>query len=153
MINLLVQRKVTWAQIGFDPSTSAIVMKNKKKHRISPPEDSNFDLEQAEANLRRINENLLTTFISLNVTDRTLEDIRRQLSGERELDDDPMNNEAVSHVLAARILEQRVNRGGYPLCPVVFAPILANRSDVLLSLHLPREVSVSDATNQQHPCR
>jgi hypothetical protein len=90
LINLWKQSKVTWAHIDSDSNSSAIVVKDTKNKRpITPPEDPGFDLEQAEANLRRINDNFRDTFINLNVTDKVLEDIRIQMSHGDELDDDP----------------------------------------------------------------
>ena len=87
LINLMKRSKVCWADISFDPSTSSIVVKDNKKRRMPPPKDPNFDLEQAEANLRRINENLLTTFINLDVTNTTLETIRQRISRYDESED------------------------------------------------------------------
>ena len=88
LINLLEENQVTWADIGFDSNINAIVVKDERKRPIHPPEDSRFDLKRAEANLQRINENLLTTFINLHVTDETFDAIHRQITRYDEPDDE-----------------------------------------------------------------
>jgi hypothetical protein len=69
LIELLQERKVNWASIRVDTSQSAIVVKDENKRVVPPPGDTGFDLEQAEANLRSINENLQTSLLNLGITD------------------------------------------------------------------------------------
>jgi hypothetical protein len=79
LIELVQAQNITWASIRTDISKSAIVVKDKDKKVIPPPDGNNFDLEQAEANLRRINENLQTSLINLNVTDEEYEALRGRM--------------------------------------------------------------------------
>jgi len=79
LIERLEAEKVNWASILADTSVSAIVVKDENKNVIPPPADDSFDMERAEAILRRINENLKTTFINLNITDEEYEALRRRI--------------------------------------------------------------------------
>jgi hypothetical protein len=90
LVNLLNGNKVTWASIRTDISNSAIVVKDENKNVVPPPEDAGFDLEQAEANLRLINENLQKSLINFNITDEEFEKLRARLS-QRGGDEDQAN--------------------------------------------------------------
>lgn len=76
---------LSWVDIGTDPNADVIIVKDEKKKPILPATakgQDGFDLDEAEANLRRINENLQSTFINLNVTDAELRVIQERLAGD-----------------------------------------------------------------------
>jgi len=79
---------VTGAHIGADLDAPVIFVRDENKKLIPLPEPDGFDLEAAQRNLRRINANLQSTFINLDVPDATLEElIRRKATDEAERDE------------------------------------------------------------------
>lgn len=85
-----LQHEVNWASISIDPDADVIFVKDDNKKVIPPGEAAGyeaFDLQAADANLRRINANLQSTYINLNVTDAELAAIEARLSGDDEDDE------------------------------------------------------------------
>ena len=83
--------------------------KKKKKRLIPPPKSDSFDIEAARANLRRINANLQTTFISLVVSDVELGKIRARLVMDEASSEEPREPFELSN----RTLRRIFSLGGY----------------------------------------
>jgi hypothetical protein len=115
LIERLQAEKVNWASILTDPSASAIVVKDENKNVIAPPADDDFDLEQAEANLRRINENLQTTFINLDIKDEEYEALGRRIrqSVDDEHDPDDLDGQREPLDFTNRSLRRIFAQGSY----------------------------------------
>lgn len=62
-----------WTVVSAAKDTPAVIVKDENKKLVNWPDPGNFDLEQAISNLRRINENLSSTFINLNISDKELD--------------------------------------------------------------------------------
>ncbi|MBT6362271.1 MAG: hypothetical protein HOJ67_08725, partial [Rhodospirillaceae bacterium] len=82
LLNLLFEMEVNWASIQTDTNTGAIVVKDKNKKIIDPPKDPDFDYSRAEKNLQRINENLQSSLLNLNISDKEFEVLKARLRNE-----------------------------------------------------------------------
>lgn len=84
---LFEQSNVNWASISVDLDAPTIFVKDtENKEFISYPEPGNFNLRGALANIRRINENLQSSLINLNISDNDYEQLRRRLAPNQEQD-------------------------------------------------------------------
>jgi hypothetical protein len=91
LANLFTENGLNWAIITTDPNAPVIIVKDENKKPVAWPDAEGFDPDEADANLRRINENLKSSLINLNVTDEQYLDIKQRLtsnSGDGEDDDD-----------------------------------------------------------------
>ena len=92
LIERIDERKINWASASIDFDASAIIVKDENKKVISPPNEPRFDLARAETNLRRINENLESSLINLNISDAEFCSLQNQLrtnaDDETDIDDD-----------------------------------------------------------------
>jgi len=95
LICILQERDISWASNRRDMSVSAVIVRDEDKNTIAHPNQDGFDPKKAEEILRRINENLQSSFLNLNVSDNQQEAIRRRLSydvqedeGEEDEEDD-----------------------------------------------------------------
>tara|TARA_R110000782_G_scaffold150045_2_gene242787 strand:- start:3056 stop:4444 length:1389 start_codon:yes stop_codon:yes gene_type:complete len=75
---------VNWTGVGFDPEAPVIFVKDKDKKLAPFPDNEEFDFERAEVNLRRINANLQTTYINLDISDADLEELGLRMRGDEE---------------------------------------------------------------------
>lgn len=98
--------RLNWTNIETDQETPAIVVKDENKRIVPWPEPGRFDLDQAIANLRRINENLNSTFINLNISDDELAQINECREGTP--DDDEGDADYVSPIDFSRRTLKRV---------------------------------------------
>lgn len=80
MARLFEDHGINWVHIEVDQRTPSIVVKDENKKLIPYPAGAEFDVEKAQENLNRINKNLRTSLINLNVTDEEFEEIRERLS-------------------------------------------------------------------------
>lgn len=80
------ETEATWVSIVADLDAPHVIVKDKNKKPVRYPDPGDFDLERAIGNLRRINENLQSTFINFNISDLAHNELKRRFSGV--LDDD-----------------------------------------------------------------
>jgi hypothetical protein len=115
LLEHLQAKGLNWASIRVDTSKSAIVVKDENKAIVPPPADANFDLEQAEANLRRINEDLQSSFINLSVTDKEYEVLRRRMRiGDDDAQEpDELNGQSETLDFTNRTLKRIFNQGSF----------------------------------------
>ena len=91
---LFEQNDVNWACISVDLNAPMIFVKDGENKRFIPyPEPGEFNLEAALTNIRRINENLQSSLINLNISDDDHEQLRKRLALNQEHDtmDEPKN--------------------------------------------------------------
>jgi len=80
LTNLFVERDLNWACILVDLDAPSMFVKGVDKKLMRLPDPKEFDLEQAKSNLRRINENLQSSLINLNITDEQYDELKVRLS-------------------------------------------------------------------------
>ncbi|MBT4701568.1 MAG: hypothetical protein HOB79_10900, partial [Rhodospirillaceae bacterium] len=87
LLNLLFEMEVNWASIQTDTNTGAIVVKDENKKTIAPPDDPDFEYTRAEKNLQRINENLQSSLLNLNISDHEFESLKIRLRNSEDDDE------------------------------------------------------------------
>ena len=126
LVNQFRERGLNWTSIAIDPNAEVIFVNKEyetgnkdkygnkivRKRYIPLPKSETFDLEQARANLRRINTNLQSTFINLDVTDETLAAIRARWTDDE--DEGPEPREPFEHAnrTLRRIFSETYENGG-----------------------------------------
>jgi len=113
LVSVLKTMGINWTSIGVDPDAPVILVKDKKKKVLPYPEDADFDVEAAERNLRRINENLDLTYINLNITDDAYQDLLERIDGEStDSDHEPREPIEFSNRSLRRVFRDDFSKGG-----------------------------------------
>lgn len=86
LAELYEETEANWASVKTCLDAPHIIVKDENKKPMAYPEPGDFDLERAVKHLRRINDNLQSTFINLDIPDETYDELRRRFTGV--LDDD-----------------------------------------------------------------
>lgn len=98
------------ATIRIDPDAPVILIKNKKKKLLTYPKTHQFDLEEAEWNLKRINKNLELTYLNLDITDKAYRLLLDRMHGDdKEADREPIE---FSNRSLRRIFRDDFSKGG-----------------------------------------
>ena len=93
LLDLFEEHHVNWTYVRTDTDRPMIIVKDAEKKIVPWPTPNKFDLEQAIKNLRRINENLASTYLGLAVSDQQLSELNARIrKSEGELDDDEQSS-------------------------------------------------------------
>lgn len=120
------ERGLNWTSIGYDQDAPVLILKdteiikdkdNKKQKRkfkvIELPKSESLDVEQAVANLHRINFNLEDTYINLSVSDEQHKDILGDIACSDTDDNQPREAFELSNRFLRRIFaEGKFESGG-----------------------------------------
>jgi hypothetical protein len=104
------ENNLNWTDVDSDLSAQNIFVKSIEKKFVEA-EPGEFDLEQAETNLRRINRNLSDSLINLNISDDEYHSLIRSQDSDTEQDQDEHNREPID--FSNRCLKRIFGMGNY----------------------------------------
>lgn len=108
------ESRLTWASVSADLNRPIITMKDDDKKPVSLPAPGQFDLEAARQNLLRINRNLDSTFINIDISDEQHDALRHRLMGQHiDVDRDAIGEEREPLDFSNRTLRRVFARGSY----------------------------------------
>lgn len=81
LIEHFVELGLNWTCIQSRADHPSIIVKDRKKKIIPWPKSNGFDVDQAVTNLNRINANLQSTHLNLNITDDAFHDLLNRMRG------------------------------------------------------------------------
>jgi hypothetical protein len=90
LFNLMEVGGINWACIKTDITLNAIVVKDKDKNPIELPDPNSFDIDNAKANLLRINTVLEKTLINLAIPDDEYDQLREDLYKNNDIEREPL---------------------------------------------------------------